>query len=670
MADRGAKLDFILRLVDQVTAPAANIARQLQDVAEVGKNGFVQMGAGMAGVVGTIVAFKEGLQPARDQLRALGEVRSLGVAEDALDSLQAKSFEFAVAYGENATAFVQSAYSIEGAVKDLTGSQLALFTNASNVLAKATKTDSETISAYIGTLYGLNKAQADAMGKGEWVEMLAGQSALAVQLFRTSGQQLNDAFKATGIGASAAGVSLAEQMAVLGTLGTTLEGGEAGGLYKSFFENIAGASEKLGMKFTDSNGRLLPMLSILDKLKGKFGDLDTQAKLDAITGAFGGEASRLIVTLMKDTDRLRGGLDKLGKVKGMEQAEQMAKAMVDPFDQFAAMLQNLRIVMGQVLMPVLTPLIQRITKMGTTFQRWLTMFPNIARWLGYITLGLLALVAAAGLLTVLGGVMSVLSILISPIALLVLGIVLLIVAVGAAIIWWDQLKAKFGNSAWFQALLTIISPVVLAFKIWVAVLQLGWAALQKLWSIGANVVGWLAELTGATSGANSVWDTLLWAFTNLSPFALLGKALKGLIELLNKIPGVSIDTSFAELPKVPEVPEATQMIRSVETLESPTAPIVPEVPTVARFAEPAGAEQAIATVDQANAAQKAQQTIRAAIPSLSPSRPASVPPGGLLTSIQNTTTQNKGTHVEKVEIHTGKAMTSLELENMLGMAAG
>ncbi|WP_431483555.1 hypothetical protein [Pseudomonas solani] len=67
------------------------------------------------------------------------------------------------------------------------------------------------------------------------------------------------------------------------------------------------------------------------------------------------------------------------------------------------MLQNLRIVMGQTLLPVLTPLIQRATEMGVTFQRWLTMFPNISRWLGYITIGVLGLVAAAGLLTILGG---------------------------------------------------------------------------------------------------------------------------------------------------------------------------------------------------------------------------------------------------------------------------
>ena len=41
-----------------------------------------------------------------------------------------------------------------------------------------------------------------------------------------------------------------------------MEGGDAGGMYKALFENIGAGSEKLGMKFTDQNGKLLPMLDI------------------------------------------------------------------------------------------------------------------------------------------------------------------------------------------------------------------------------------------------------------------------------------------------------------------------------------------------------------------------------------------------------------------------
>ncbi|EIU3154825.1 phage tail tape measure protein [Pseudomonas aeruginosa] len=559
-----ARLDFVLRLIDQVTAPAAQASKALMDVAEVGKNGFMQVGAGIAGVVGSVVAFRQSLAPALEQTGALGEIQSLGVAQDALDGLNQASMEFAANYGEHATAFVRSAYQVEGAIKGLVGNELAAITNASNVLAKATRADADTMTTYIGTMYGLFQGQADAMGRAQWVEQLTGQTARAVQLFRTSGEQMNEAFKATGIGASAAGASLVEQMAVLGQLSQTMEGGEAGGLYKAFFENVSAAQDKLGMKFTDAGGRLLPIMQILDKLQTKFGNLTKQTDLDAITGAFGGEAARMIVTLLKDTGALANNLDQLGKVKGMERAEQMARAMVDPWQRLDSVIENIRISFGMVLLPVLNPLIERVAEAGKTFQRWLGMFPNIARWLGYITLGVLALTAAAGALTLLGGLVTLFSVLVSPVALLVAGFAALVVAVGATIIWWDELQAAFGNTTWFQALVTMATPVVLTFRILVAVLSGLWDVFSALWTIGgeyAQSLGLLSEGAGTATGA---WGTFLQVLANVSPFALIGKALKGLIALLNLIPGINIDAEFGTLPTMPQA-----------AAEGATVPIVP-----------------------------------------------------------------------------------------------
>ncbi|MFF6478822.1 phage tail tape measure protein [Pseudomonas aeruginosa] len=787
-----ARLDFVLRLIDQVTAPAAQASKALMDVAEVGKNGFMQVGAGIAGVVGSVVAFRQSLAPALEQTGALGEIQSLGVAQDALDGLNQASMEFAANYGEHATAFVRSAYQVEGAIKGLVGNELAAITNASNVLAKATRADADTMTTYIGTMYGLFQGQADAMGRAKWVEQLTGQTARAVQLFRTSGEQMNEAFKATGIGASAAGASMVEQMAVLGQLSQTMEGGEAGGLYKAFFENVSAAQDKLGMKFTDAGGRLLPIMQILDKLQTKFGNLTKQTDLDAITGAFGGEAARMIVTLLKDTGALANNLDQLGKVKGMERAERMARAMVDPWQRLDSVIENIRISFGMVLLPVLNPLIERVAEAGKTFQRWLGMFPNIARWLGYITLGVLAL-TAAGALTLLGGLVTLFSVLVSPVALLVAGFAALVVAVGATIIWWDELQAAFGNTTWFQALVTMATPVVLTFRILVAVLSGLWDVFSALWTIGgeyAQSLGLLSEGAGAATGA---WGTFLQVLANVSPFALIGKALKGLIALLNLIPGINIDAEFGTLPTLPQaaaegatvpiVPTASQAqprlgadvlervmpkapelplvlqasvtppsvpaqplqllpqaaplpvlqqplaptlgpVSALPTLQQPLAPVLgrvtpPSIPAQPlqmlpeaaplpdlqqRLAPTLGQVEPLATLRQpldpllgqlkppaaqplhlvpqvpslppqpieaTNALEgpeKARESINRAIPRLAPQQAASVPPGGFLRAIQNTSTVNRGMHVEKVEIHTSKAPTAHDLEGLLEMA--
>ncbi|MBJ2283216.1 phage tail tape measure protein [Pseudomonas sp. MF6755] len=741
MTDRSARLAFILSLTDKVTAPMGKVKTSFSDLAQQGQKNITQMGLGLAGMVGAGVAITQSLEPALEMNRALGEVRSLGVAEDALNALNRKSLEFSVAYGENARDFVASAYHIEGAIKGLVGNQLATFTNASDVLAKATKADADTMGTYVGTMYNLFKGQADAMGKGQWVETLAGQTATAVQLFRTSGEQIGEAFKSAGGLASTAGVSLAEQMAVLGTLGGTMDGGEAGGLYKSFFENVSGASEKLGMSFVDQQGKLLPMMDILDKLKGKFGDLSIEANGKQLRDAFGGEAARLITTLMGDTGRLKNGMEQLGKVRGLENAERMAKAMVDPWQQFGAAVQALRIAFGQSLIPILAPLMDRLVGIASTLTRWTQLFPNITRVIGIATLVVFGIIAAMSLLTLTVGMSKMVwlglvtvwkvltmaglrsiamflyhtvmvigfvaglvlmvawmglvkgamllwqgaiwlvntALLANPVTWVVIGIVALVAAVAAAIIYWDQWTSALLNSEafkWVSGQLTALSD-------------------------------WFDSMGGWSSMASAAWDGIVSIFK---------QAINGLIEMLNKIPGVNIEAAFGDMPAAPELPgisaptvEAPLLPQLVSAPQQPIqAPLVmantPKMPasamptlnglqpraeapalvlapvpkTPAPIAQPLAALEpprqppalvlASAPTEKAN---QSQQRINGAVASLSPKRPDAVPRGGLLASIQNNNqTQNKGTHVENVNIHTGKQMNPLELEGMLAMAVG
>lgn len=514
---------------------------------------------------------------------------------------------------------------------------MATFTNTSNLLAKATKSDAETMGAYVGTMYNLFKGQADAMGKGEWVEKLGGQTALAVQLFRSDGAQLKDAFKEVGSIATAAGVDIAEQFAVIGSLSSTMEGGDAGGRYKAFFENLGAASEKMGLKFTDSNGKALPMLQIMEKLQGKLGDLTSASASAKLMEAFGGEGAQVISSLAKDTDRLRNGMEKLGKVRGLEDAQKMAVDMVDPWQQFAAAVEALRIAFGQALIPILTPLMAKLSGIAGTMTRWTQMFPNITRVIGIVTLTILALIAAMSLLTfaigagrmvwlsmvtvwkvvqlvslrttavfllqkafmlgyitVVYGLTAVLgllrgvmllwqgaiwlvnaALLANPVVWIVIGVMALVAAVIAAVVYWDEWTAALMNSE--------------AFK-WVS---------DQLTALS----DWFASMGGWAGMAKAAWDGIV---------AIFHTAINGLIEMLNKIPGVDIETRFGAMPDMP------------------------------------GTDIGVNTMDSAAAAQRAQQTINAAIPSLSPARPNAVPQGGLLTSIQNNnSSQNRGMHVEK-----------------------
>lgn len=210
-------------------------------------------------------------------------------------------------------------------------------------------------------------------------------------------------------------------------------------------------------------------------------------------------------------------------------------------------------------------------------------------WMGLVKVAMLAWQGAIWLVNS--------ALLANPVTWVVVGVIALIAAVVAAVYYWDE---------WTSALLDSA-----AFK---------WVSEQ----LGA-MSDWFNSMGGWSGMAKAAWDGIVSVFN---------QAINGLIDMMNKIPGVNIETRFGDLPPIP------------------------------------GAEAAIRAADTANSADKAQQTINSAIPRLSPSRPTAVPRGGLLTSIQNTSNQTKGNSVENVNIYTAKPMSPLELENMLAMGVG
>jgi hypothetical protein len=320
----------------------------------------------------------------------------------------------------------------------------------------------------------------------------------------------------------------------------------------------------------------------------------------------------------------------------------------------------MRVVFGQVLIPVLTPFMNRMVEIGKTLVRWSQLFPNITRVIGITALTIMGIVAAMSLLTVVVGVsrmtwLGLVSVwkvvqllnlrtaagfVLQKLAILAYMTVIYALSAGLALVrgamllWqgaiWLVNAALLANPVvWIVvaivALVAIVVAAVYYWDEWTTALM-NTVAFQFVAEQFQKLSAWFDSMGGWSSMARAAWDSIVSIFT---------QAVNGVIELLNSIPGVNIEARFSGMPEVPGVDAATS------------------------------------AADTASAAQKAQQTINAAIPSLSPTRPAAVPPGGLLTSIQNNSSnQNKGTHVENVNIHTGKAMTPLEMENMVAMAVG
>lgn len=551
------KLMMQVALVDQVTKPLAGINAQMDKVTKSGRQGWSNMAMGATTVAGGVMAIQGALGPAIEMDRALAEVASLDVQKEVLGALGREALKLSIQYGESATEIVRSSYDIQSAIAGLEGNELPAFTRASTTLAKATKADTATITNYMGTMYGIFEQQAKQMGKANWVEDVAGKTALAVQLFKTTGQGMADAFGAIGANATAAGISMDEQFAVLGQLQATMSGGEAGTKFKAFLAGVGGAQKALGLQFTDAAGNMLPVLTIMDKLKAKYGETMSVAEGDELKKAFGSdEAVAMIKLLMTNTKGLATNINALANTHGMGKAEQMAAAMTDQWERVTQAWFAIRAAAFGVVLPALNAVVGVFADGATTVLRWTHLFPNLTKVISYALLAIVGLSMVTGTWMLVAGVaklatlglgiawsviMAPLNLLkaglvafraimlavniamyANPVGLIIAGIVLLIGAVAAVIYYWDDLKQTLADWGVFDAVQAMID--------------------------------------GAAAG----WASFMQLLADLSPFQLLGKAVDWLIDKLNMIPGVNI-----ELGSMPDL--------TMPTLAPLTMPVMPGV---------------------------------------------------------------------------------------------
>ncbi|HCM1304478.1 TPA: phage tail tape measure protein [Vibrio parahaemolyticus] len=565
-------LRFQVGLIDQISKPLGNIQRNLNDVTNTYRQGTHTMMAGAAGMVGAGFALQQALMPAIEMDRALGEVKSLGVADDQLKTLTQTAMKFSVEYGKSATEFVAASYDIKSAMGDMTGDELAGVTRSSAILAAATKADTATITNYMGTMYSVFKDQADRIGKDNWAEQVAGMTAKSVERFKTTGQGMSDAFKGVGALGKTHGVAIQEQMAVLGLLQGSMTGSEAGTRYKAFMNGVVKAQDKLGMSFTDSNGKMLPMFDIMSKLRNQFGDLDS-LEIDQIKQAFGSDEAVLLITdLIGKTNELQSSVKDLNDASNLNTAINMAGAMTDQWERLEQGVFAVRTAFGAALLPSLLPVISSLADGAIEIIEWTEMFPNLTKYIGFAAMAILGAAAAGGAFTLMMGVgkqvmatymltmkmftgvnflltkgMAALRVamlavniamMANPIGFIVGAVVAAVAAVGALIFYWDDLKASFGDTAWFQVLEGAITLITLPFRAMFEFIKAGWQ--------------WVLSGFTDTSGfafigdmANSMKDVFSGVFNWITQsLAGIWDSVKGLIDW---IPGFGGDDEATQV---------------------------------------------------------------------------------------------------------------------------
>ncbi|MFA7825687.1 phage tail tape measure protein [Aeromonas dhakensis] len=501
------KLMMQVALVDQVTKPLQGINSQIDKVSKAGRQGWSNMAMGATTLAAGGMAIQSALGPAIEMDRALGEVASLDVQKDVLGALGREALALSVKYGESATEIVRSSYDIQSAIAGLEGNELPAFTRASTTLAKATKADTATITNYMGTMYGIFEQQAKMMGKANWVEDLAGKTATAVQMFKTTGQGMADAFGAIGANATAAGISMDEQFAVLGQLQATMSGGEAGTKFKSFLAGVGGAQKALGMQFTDSAGNMLPVLTVLDKLKMRYGETLSVAEGDELKKAFGSdEAVAMIKLLMTNTKALSTNINALANTHGMGKAEQMAASMTDQWQRVEQGWFAIRAAAFGVVLPAINAVVGAFADGANDVLRWTHLFPNLTKVVSYAMLAIVGLSMVTGAWMLIAGI--------AKLATLGLGIAWTVIMAPL-----NLLKAGMAS---FRAIMLAVNIAMYANP------------------IGLIIAG-IVLLIGAVTAVIYYWDDLKKTFSDWGVFQLLGKSIDWLIDKLNMIPGVNIE---------------------------------------------------------------------------------------------------------------------------------
>lgn len=582
------QLDFTLSLIDKLSRPLKQAQSSVTGFAEKSKAAFMQIGGGVLALAGTGMAIRGALSPAVEMYDALNDAASKGIDDQALKAVQRDALRFSTTYGASAVEFVQSTESINSAIAGLTGNELPKVTKVANTLAFALKSTAAETAEFMGQMFGNFSADAERLGKVQFAEQLAGKMVYMRKVFGTEMGTIKDLMEgARGVGTNY-GVGLDEQLAVLGQLNRTL-GTEASSAYEGFMTGAVEGAKKLGLSFTDATGKMLSMPEMLIKLQDKYGksldgNLKAQTELDA---AFG-DSSAVVKHLYGNVALLQRNITELGGSDGLKRTQEMASKLVKPWDRFVQILKAIQTVIGLTLIPVLYPVLNRLADMGQTFARWMQLFPNIARVIGYAAMALLGFAAVGAVANIVMGVSKF-------IMMGWKGVWKLLTAVTKIDTAWTWLNTK-AKLAWASVMKSlrgillalrmqaIMTGAAINFMSWPVLLVIGAIALLgagcwlliKHWDTVkaavmetsafqacARVVAWLAGVfSTAWQFISEGWNSFIALLTGFSPSQALSglasgivsmfdnvwQSVKGgflkswnwIVEKLNKIPGVDI----------------------------------------------------------------------------------------------------------------------------------
>ncbi|MGG6084952.1 phage tail tape measure protein [Salmonella enterica] len=540
-----AELDFTLSLVDKLTKPLKQVQSALTGFADKATADFKRIGGGALALWGVNKALMGMMRPAYDLQDALDDSVGSGYAAAGLNKLTKAANAFAIEYGRSSLDFVKNSTLIRRSIGGITDNDLPAYTHAASVLGVAMRTGTEDAVNYLSHMTNLMPQMVSKMGSVDFAGAMAG---LASQMKNSFNSSLNDISamieqsKGTG---SAYGVSLAEQLGTMGTASQVLGSGASAG-YDQLLRHLGSgdATKATGINFRDAQGQILPIMSILDKLKAKYGEnIEGNARAQAAMEKAFGKGASVIRALWNNADGLSKSINALGKNPGLKAVEEMAKKTVVPWEQFAAILEAIRAEISLRLLPTFGPFFDALVDCGKEFVNWLHAFPNIARWIGYIVVSMISLAAIGATVAIIMGIISLIklgaeasgSIKLLKYTLDLLRPSLLSTRLGLMGLWiqekavwvWSKLVAlwagicKVAIAAWN----VVLRAGAIAMRLWGVATAFAGGALQLLMSPITLIILAIAALAVGIYFAIKYWDDIKAAIMDTQAFKWLQSAI-------------------------------------------------------------------------------------------------------------------------------------------------
>jgi len=357
------------------------------------------------------VAGRAVLSPLKDMVttyqeieKAQGDIASLGIDEKGIAKITKAAKEMANQYaGITAPAFIKASYDIKSGIASLSDEGVAKYTKLAAMTAQATKSSVEEMTKLFALGYGIFKKANES--DFDFGKRFSANIAMAVQAFRTDGSDLIRGIANIGAVAKTYGVSLSEELAIIGNAkGAFDSAAEAATGYRAFLSNVVDAQKKLGLTFVDSRGKLLPMIEILKRIKAKFGETIDANEMNQLKKAFGSEeAVKIITALYHKTDQLKKSQEELSHAT-MKNVEEMAKARNrgKEFELLQQRISNLAATFGKFLAPAVSWVSDKIGKLAM----WLDKVANSNSFVKYIFYAVAAFGALAAVLGTVGIALS------------------------------------------------------------------------------------------------------------------------------------------------------------------------------------------------------------------------------------------------------------------------